>query len=214
MNSERSDKLRQCLERSAVLPIVTLDDATQAVPLARALAAGGVSIVEVTLRTPDSLEAIRRIAGEVEGVLVGAGTVRSPAQIGQAVAAGARFLVSPGLSPELKRAAALSPVPFLPGVSTVSEAMSAAEAGFGILKFFPAEPAGGVETLRAFAGPLPDIAFCPTGGISAEMVASYIALPNVVCVGGSWLAPSDALRLKDWARITALADSVRKRPAA
>lgn len=209
-----SEEFRRKLHGCAVLPIVTIRDAEHAAALAEALKAGGIGSIEITLRTPQSLEAIRRIAGEVEGIEVGAGTLRTGRQIEEALSAGARFLVSPGLSPELTRAAASSPVPFLPGVSTASEAMAAAEAGFQLLKFFPAESIGGAAALAALAGPLPDIAFCPTGGIGAERAADYLKLPNVVCVGGSWVAPPDAMEAGDWERVTALARMARAlRPA-
>jgi 2-dehydro-3-deoxyphosphogluconate aldolase/(4S)-4-hydroxy-2-oxoglutarate aldolase len=187
-----------------VVPVVTIDDAAAAVPLARALLAGGIDVIEVTLRTPAALEAIRRIARELPQVAAGAGTVLSKAQAEDAVAAGARFLVSPGLTPAVADAGLAAAVPLLPGVATVSEAMAAAERGFIFLKFFPAEAIGGAAALKALAAPLPHLRFCPTGGIDAAKAAAYLALPNVVCVGGSWMAPPDAVRDGDWNRITAL----------
>jgi 2-dehydro-3-deoxyphosphogluconate aldolase/(4S)-4-hydroxy-2-oxoglutarate aldolase len=159
----------------------------------------------VTLRTPAALEAIRAIAAEVEGAVPGAGTVLDAAQLDQAVAAGAKFLVSPGASPRLIAAAKAAPVPMLPGAATAGEAMALREEGFRVLKFFPAEPAGGVAYLKGLAAPLPDILFCPTGGIGGHNARSYLALPNVVCVGGSWVAPADAVAAGEWLRITSLA---------
>jgi 2-dehydro-3-deoxyphosphogluconate aldolase / (4S)-4-hydroxy-2-oxoglutarate aldolase len=197
--------LLDILWAAPVVPVLTIDDAASAVPLARALVAGGLTAIEVTLRTPAALDAIRAIAAEVEGCNVGAGTVLDAVQLRDAVDAGARFLVSPGATPKLIAAAVETMVPYLPGVATVGEAMTLAETGFGLLKFFPAEPAGGIAYLRALAAPLPAVRFCPTGGISSRNAAEYLALPNVICVGGSWVAPSDAVASGNWTRITALA---------
>ena len=188
-----------------VVPVVVLDDLDHAVPVARALVAGGLPVIELTLRTPVALEAIAAIATEVPEILVGAGTITSPELVGRAVEAGAQFLVSPGTTPTLLQELAGSGVPFLPGTATVSEAMAVLEAGFAEMKFFPAEASGGAAYLRSLASPLPAARFCPTGGITAATAASYLALPNVGCVGGSWLTPSDALAAGDWDRITALA---------
>jgi 2-dehydro-3-deoxyphosphogluconate aldolase/(4S)-4-hydroxy-2-oxoglutarate aldolase len=174
------------------------------VPLARALVAGGLTALEVTLRTPAGLECIRAIAGEVETANVGAGTVLDGRQYEAAEKAGATFVVSPGATDGLIAAAANSTVPFLPGVATAAEAMALAEAGYHYLKFFPAEPAGGLAYLKALAAPLPEIRFCPTGGIGAKNAPDYLALANVVCVGGSWIAPAEAVAGGDWERITAL----------
>lgn len=201
----RAGTLLDILTAAPVVPVLTIDSPEIAVPLARALVAGGLTAIEVTLRTKAALEAIRAIAAEVEGCSVGAGTVLNRSQLGDAVAAGSTFLVSPGASPDLLAAASDCPVPFLPGAATAGEAMTLAERGFATLKFFPAAPAGGIAYLGALAAPLPDIGFCPTGGISAENAREYLALANVVCVGGSWVAPKDALAGRDWARVTTLA---------
>lgn len=193
------------LDLSPVIPVVVLRDAEHAVPLARALVAGGVRIVEVTLRSAVALSAIERIAAEVPDVLVGAGTLTSPSQVKEAAAAGAGFLVSPGSTPPLLDAMTGTGLPFLPGVSTVSEVLGLLERGITELKFFPAEAAGGRAYLKAIAGPLPQVRFCPTGGITPRTAPDYLALPNVGCIGGSWLAPADALLTSDWTRIKQLA---------
>lgn len=190
---------------SAVLPVAVIRDAADAVPLARALVAGGLGTVEVTLRTPAAADAIHAIADGVPDAVVGAGTVLTPGQAEAAAAAGARFLVSPGWTPRLLDAMRASGLPFLPGVSTASEAMALLELGVSDLKFFPAQAAGGTPYLRSLAGPLPRARFCPTGGIDAERARAYLELPNVACVGGSWMLPDDAVRARDWPRITALA---------
>lgn len=193
------------LDLAPVLPVVVVSDAELAVPLARALVAGGLPAIEVTLRSPAALEACRRIAAEVPEAVVGVGTVREPAQVTAAREAGARFLVSPGSTPDLLDALLDGGVPFLPGTATVSEMMAVAERGITEMKLFPAEASGGAALLRAVHGPLPDLRFCPTGGIRPETAGDYLRLPNVGCVGGSWLTPDDALGARDWARITALA---------
>ncbi|MET8989227.1 bifunctional 4-hydroxy-2-oxoglutarate aldolase/2-dehydro-3-deoxy-phosphogluconate aldolase [Nonomuraea wenchangensis] len=193
------------LDLAPVIPVVVIDDAATAVPLARALVAGGLPAIEVTLRTPAAREAIARIAAEVPEATVGAGTVRTAEDIAASAAAGARFLVSPGTTPSLVEALEASGVPYLPGAATVSEVMALAERGIKELKFFPAEAAGGVPYLKALSGPIPDVRFCPTGGIRATTAADYLALPNVGCVGGTWLTPADALSAGDWARIEKLA---------
>lgn len=195
----------ELLRRSPVIPVVVVDDVDQAVPTARALAAGGVPIVELTLRTPVALDAIRAIAAEVPEVIIGAGTVTTPSAAQDAVAAGAQFLVSPGCTPTLLAAMADTGLPFLPGTATVSEAITILEAGYRAMKFFPAEASGGVAYLSALPTVLPDALFCPTGGVSAANASSYLTLPNVTCVGGSWLTPKDALAAGDWDRITHLA---------
>ncbi|NPC44058.1 bifunctional 4-hydroxy-2-oxoglutarate aldolase/2-dehydro-3-deoxy-phosphogluconate aldolase [Nocardioides sp. zg-1230] len=188
-----------------VVPVVVLDDLDHAVPVARALVAGGLPVIELTLRTPVALDAIAAIAAEVPDILVGAGTITSPELVSRAVDAGAQFLVSPGTTPGLLREMAGSGVPFLPGTATVSEAMTVLEAGFSEMKFFPAEASGGATYLRSLASPLPAARFCPTGGITAATAPSYLALPNVGCVGGSWLTPADALAAGDWDRVATLA---------
>ncbi|MEU6098891.1 bifunctional 4-hydroxy-2-oxoglutarate aldolase/2-dehydro-3-deoxy-phosphogluconate aldolase [Streptomyces sp. NPDC047079] len=188
-----------------VVPVVVVADAADAVPLARALVAGGLPAIEVTLRTPAGLEAIRAIAAEVGDAVVGAGTVLTPAQVGECVAAGARFLVSPGWTDALLTAMQESGVPFLPGVSTTSEVVALLERGVTEMKFFPAQAAGGTAYLRSLAGPLPQARFCPTGGIGPVNAPEYLALPNVGCVGGTWMLPEDAIAARDWARIEGLA---------
>lgn len=188
-----------------VLPVVVVDRVADAVPIARALVAGGLPAIELTLRTPVALDAIRAIADEVPGILVGAGTVVTPRQAKQAADAGAQFLVSPGSTPALLAGMVDTGLPFLPGTATVSEVLTVLESGFEEMKFFPAEASGGAAFLRAVSAPVPAARFCPTGGITAESAASYLALPNVGCVGGSWLTPPDAVARGDWDRIEALA---------
>jgi len=200
-----SSDLSTLLAGATVVPVLMIDSVATALPLARALVAGGITVLEITLRTPAALEAIRAIAGEVEGAVVGAGTVLTSAQYQAAERAGARFVVSPGATPALLEAAAASGAPFLPGAATASEVMRLLEHGYRCLKFFPAEPAGGIAYLQALAAPLPGARFCPTGGIDAERAPGYLALPNVLCVGGSWLAPRDAVAAGDWPGITGLA---------
>jgi 2-dehydro-3-deoxyphosphogluconate aldolase/(4S)-4-hydroxy-2-oxoglutarate aldolase len=188
-----------------VIPVIVLQRVADAVPLARALAAGGVRVLEVTLRTPAALACIEAIAREVPEAIVGAGTVRSAADVRAARDVGARFAVSPGYTGEVGAACRDAGLPLLPGVATASEVMRAQTDGFSFLKFFPATAAGGLPMLKALAGPFPDVAFCPTGGITAETAPQFLALPNVRVVGGSWLTPADALDAGDWPRITALA---------
>lgn len=188
-----------------VIPVLTIERAADAVPLARALVAGGLRVIEVTLRTAAALEAVRAIAAEVADCVLGAGTVTEPRHAEAAVAAGARYLVSPGTPPALARALAQATVPAVPGCATVTEALWLAEHGFRVLKFFPAEAAGGTHWLKSVAAPLPELRFCPTGGIDARNAAAYLALPNVLAVGGSWVAPKEALAAQDFSRITALA---------
>ncbi|MET9362476.1 bifunctional 4-hydroxy-2-oxoglutarate aldolase/2-dehydro-3-deoxy-phosphogluconate aldolase [Streptomyces sp. NPDC006632] len=193
------------LDLAPVLPVVVIDDVADAVPLARALVAGGLPAIEVTLRTPAALDAIRAVAEQVPGAVVGAGTVTTPAGVSDAVEAGARFLVSPGWTPALLDAMKASGVPFLPGVSTASEVVALLESGVTEMKFFPAEAAGGTAYLRSLSAPLPRARFCPTGGISLASAPSYLALPNVGCVGGTWMLPADAIAARDWPRIVSLA---------
>ncbi|WP_077489052.1 bifunctional 4-hydroxy-2-oxoglutarate aldolase/2-dehydro-3-deoxy-phosphogluconate aldolase [Sinomonas mesophila] len=190
---------------SPVIPVVTLDDPNDAVPVARALVDGGVPIIELTLRTETALSSLERIAAEVPDIVLGAGTVLTPRQAKAAADAGAQFLVSPGATPALLDGAAEAGVPLLPGVATVSEALQALEHGITALKFFPAGPAGGPEYLAALAAPLAGVTFCPTGGISVATAPDYLALPNVACVGGSWLTPRDAVAAREWGRIAELA---------
>ncbi|MFG3057090.1 bifunctional 4-hydroxy-2-oxoglutarate aldolase/2-dehydro-3-deoxy-phosphogluconate aldolase [Streptomyces sp. NPDC048231] len=193
------------LDLAPVVPVVVVADAADAVPLARALVAGGLPAIEVTLRTPAGLDAIRAIAAEVADAVVGAGTVITPAQVSDSVAAGARFLVSPGWTDSLLAAMQASGVPFLPGVSTTSEVVALLERGVREMKFFPAQAAGGTAYLKSLAGPLPQARFCPTGGIGPANAPEYLALPNVGCVGGTWMLPQDAIEAKDWALVERLA---------
>lgn len=200
---------RPLLALAPVIPVLTIRDAAVAVPLARALVAGGLPVIEVTLRTPAALEAIRAIARDVPDAVVGAGTITRTGDIQMATAAGSRFLVSPGTPPDLADALAGVPVPVLPGCATVTEAMALAARGFAALKFFPAEPSGGAAFLKSLSGPLPGLVFCPTGGIDAAKAPSYLALGNVGAVGGSWVVPDDTLASGDFARITDLARAAR-----
>ncbi|MGB9988739.1 bifunctional 4-hydroxy-2-oxoglutarate aldolase/2-dehydro-3-deoxy-phosphogluconate aldolase [Pseudoduganella rhizocola] len=196
--------LLDIMRTSAVIPVIAIDDPDHAVPLAKALVAGGIRVLEVTLRTQHGLGAIRAMS-EVEGAIVGVGTLTQPEEFAAARDAGAVFGVSPGLTPALIAAQKSSGLPLLPGVMTPSEVMAAREQGYKQLKLFPAVPAGGVGMLNAIAGPLSDITFCPTGGISQETAPAFLALKNVACVGGSWLTPKDAMKAGDWDHITALA---------
>ncbi|WP_249217274.1 bifunctional 4-hydroxy-2-oxoglutarate aldolase/2-dehydro-3-deoxy-phosphogluconate aldolase [Nocardioides palaemonis] len=192
---------RSVLDVVPVMPVVVVDDLAHAVPLARALVAGGLPAIELTLRTPVALDAIAAIAAEVPEILVGAGTIVAPGQAKLAQDAGAQFLVSPGATPALLGAMADTGLPFLPGTSTVSEVLAVLEAGFTDMKFFPAEAAGGAPWLKSVAAPVPDARFCPTGGITAASAPAYLALPNVGCVGGSWLTPADVVARGDWAEV-------------
>ncbi|HZY20221.1 MAG TPA: bifunctional 4-hydroxy-2-oxoglutarate aldolase/2-dehydro-3-deoxy-phosphogluconate aldolase [Ramlibacter sp.] len=199
---------------AAVIPVIVLDDVAHAVPLARALVAGGIRMLEVTLRTPAALACIEAISREVPGAVAGAGTVRSAADAQGAAAAGARFAVSPGYTRAVGQACRDLGLPLLPGVATGSEVMAALEGGYTELKFFPAMQAGGPAMLKAFSGPFHDVRFCPTGGVSAANARDFLALPNVVCVGGSWLTPAEAVAAGDWDRITRLArEAVQLRTA-
>lgn len=196
--------------RTRVLPVVAIEEASHAVPLAEALLAGGVDAIEITLRTPAALGAIAAVARAVPGLCVGAGTVLNADDLRRVHDTGARFALSPGATPALLDAAATGPLPFVPGVMTASEAMAARDRGFTLLKLFPAEQAGGPAMLRALAGPLADVRFCPTGGLTAANAAAYLGLPNVALVGGSWLAPRDAPARGDWGAITALAQAAAR----
>jgi 2-dehydro-3-deoxyphosphogluconate aldolase/(4S)-4-hydroxy-2-oxoglutarate aldolase len=185
--------------------VLKIDDAGNAVPLARALARGGLPVIEITMRTPHALEAIRRAAAEVPEAVVGAGTILTAAQFDQAAGAGSKFIVSPGATREVFTAARDSAVPLLPGAITPSEMMAALEEGLDFLKFFPAEQAGGAAFLKSLASPFAGLRFCPTGGVTAKNAADYLSLPNVICVGGSWVAPDDAVKAGNWALIETLA---------
>jgi len=201
--------LGEILSVAPVIPVVIIDRPAQAVPLARALVAGGLRVIEVTLRTTAGLEAIRAIAAEVPEAIVGVGTVLEPAQFFAAAEAGARFAVSPGATERLLDAVDGHAVPYLPGIATPAEAMTLIDRGYRFAKFFPAEPAGGARYVSALASPLPQLRFCPTGGISPENAPKYLALPNVICVGGSWMVGASVLAAGDWAAITAAAAAAR-----
>lgn len=195
--------IKDIIKAASVIPVLEVAALKDAAPLARALSAGGLRVVELTLRTDCALDALKAMQDAAPDLLVGMGTVRTAADVSASVASGAAFLVSPGASVELLKALAESGAPSLPGVATASEAMTAAELGFAAQKFFPAEPAGGVAYLKALAGPLPDIVFCPTGSISAEKAPEYLALPNVACVGGSWIATKRMIAGSDWSTVEA-----------
>ena len=201
----QSPEIAAMLARAPVVPVLTVEDPASAVPLARALVSGGLGVLEVTLRTARGLEAARAIMAEVEGATVGIGTVLTPEAMRAARHAGARFAVSPGSTLDLLAAASAEGLPYLPGAATASEVMALVGHGYATLKFFPAESAGGVAALRALAAPFGEVRFCPTGGIDATKAPAYLALPNVLAVGGSWVAPADRIAAGDWARITALA---------
>ena len=198
------------LTKAPVIPVLTIERVADAVPLARALVAGGLPVLEITLRTAAAVDAAAAIIAEVPDAVVGLGTVTQVPDIRVALSIGARFLVSPGTPPDLAAGLSQVPVPTLPGCATVSEAMALAGLGFPVLKFFPAEPSGGVAFLKAIAAPLPHIRFCPTGGIDQRNAATYLALPNVIAIGGSWVAPKDAVEAGDFSGITALAREAAK----
>ena len=198
-------RLDDVLQQAPVVPVLAIDRIEQAAPLARALVEAGLPVLEVTLRTPVALDAIRRIRIEVPTAIVGAGTVLTAADLAAVEEAGAAFAIAPGATPALYAAALTSGVPFLPGIATASELMAGMELGYTRFKFFPAEAAGGVNALRGFAGPFAQVRFCPTGGIDAAKAPAYLALKNVITVGGSWMVPADALAAGDWVRIRALA---------
>ena len=193
------------LNRVPVIPVVVLHDLSHAVPVARALVEGGLPVIELTLRTPVALDAIEAIATEVPEILVGAGTIVAPHQAKDALSAGAQFLVSPGTTEVLAAAMADTGLPHLPGAATVSEVLRLLELGYEEMKFFPAEASGGVDFLKSISSPVPQARFCPTGGITSSSASSYLSLPNVGCVGGSWLTPPDALLDRDWDRVTRIA---------
>lgn len=202
---EKTEKLLSILKLQPVVPVLIVEDAKSAVPLARALVAGGLKAIEITLRTTGALDAVRAVAEEVEGAEVGAGTILNVAQWEAAVQAGSKFIVSPGTTQELLDVARDSDVPLLPGAATASEVMALREEGYKVLKFFPAEQAGGAAYLKALSSPLSGTLFCPTGGISLKNANDYLSLPNVICVGGSWVAPKELVAAGDWAGITRLA---------
>lgn len=208
MPRTRNWKVRppEVLGYGPVIPVMVIHELRHAVPLARALVAGGVKVLEITLRTPVAVDAIRAIRRDVNEAIVGAGTVTTREELRAVADAGAVFAISPGLTPELLDDANAGPIPLIPGIATLSELMTGMARGYTHFKFFPAEAAGGTRMLEAFSGPFPDITFCPTGGISSKNFRQYLALDNVACVGGSWLAPREAVEREEWSRITQLAD--------
>ncbi len=193
------------LQAGPVVPVMVIQELEHAVPLARALVAGGVTVLEIVLRTPVALAAINAIASEVPGAITGAGTVLNAGDLEAVTEAGALFAISPGLTPELLDAAMQGPIALIPGVSTISELMLGMDRGYRQFKFFPAEAAGGIEMLKSIAGPFPQVSFCPTGGISAANYRNYLALKNVACVGGSWFVPAQLIAAQDWNAISELA---------
>ncbi|WP_420407304.1 2-dehydro-3-deoxy-phosphogluconate aldolase [Hoeflea sp.] len=202
---DKTQVLTSILEQQPVVPVLVIRDLATAVPLARALVEGGLKAIEITLRTPVALEAIRAVANEVEGAVPGAGTILNARQFREVEDAGSQFIVSPGTTMELLDVARKSKVPFLPGAVTASEVMSLREEGYEVLKFFPAEQAGGAEYLKSLSSPLAGMKFCPTGGISPANARDYLSLPNVICVGGSWVAPAAMVESEDWDGIARLA---------
>lgn len=200
----------QIMRAAPVIPVMMIDKLDHAVPLARALVEGGLNVLEITLRTPVALDAIRAIVAEVEGAIVGAGTILTPQQLDHVAALRCKFAVSPGFTPALLDAARTCPCPLLPGAASASEVMQLLDHGYDRLKFFPAEAAGGTPFLKSLASPLPDAKFCPTGGVTPDNAKSYLGLPNVLCVGGSWVVPKDAIEAEDWARITDLASAAAR----
>ncbi|MGZ8227092.1 MAG: bifunctional 4-hydroxy-2-oxoglutarate aldolase/2-dehydro-3-deoxy-phosphogluconate aldolase [Methylococcaceae bacterium] len=196
---------KDVLNAGPVMPVMVIQNLDDAVPLAKALVAGGIRVLEITLRTPVALEAIRLISENVKDAIVGAGTITTPEQLKAAEEAGAVFAISPGLTPTLLAAAQTGNIALIPGIATLSELMMGMEYGLDHFKFFPAEAAGGIPILKAIAGPIPSVTFCPTGGISPENYKAYLSLSNVACVGGSWLAPANAVKAKNWDKVTELA---------
>jgi 2-dehydro-3-deoxyphosphogluconate aldolase / (4S)-4-hydroxy-2-oxoglutarate aldolase len=206
----KQEKLAALFRQATVIPVLTIDRIEDAVPLARALVAGGVRVLEVTLRTPVAIEAAKAMMSEVPDAVIGIGTILNADDLARASALGVKFGISPGATPELLQAAAASDLPFAPGVATASELMQARAHGFNFVKFFPAEQSGGIKALRALAGPFPDTRFCPTGGIGEANAASWLAEPNVVSVGGSWLCPPADIKSGNWAGITAMCNRAMK----
>ena len=206
----KEKQLEAILTAAPVVPVLIIEDASQAVPLARALVAGGLTAIEITLRTDAAYQALERVAGEVEGAIPGVGTVLHKNQLECAERAGAKFAVSPGASPQLLDAAADHAIPLLPGAATAGESMTLLERGYIFQKFFPAVPAGGLAYLKALQSPLPAVRFCPTGGVTEPTAPEFLALSNVICVGGSWVAPGDAVVAGDWRRIEELARAAAK----
>lgn len=206
----RQERFASLLQSAGVIPVLSIERLQDAVPLAKALVAGGVRVLEVTLRTPVAIGAAKAIMAEVPEAVVGIGTILNADDFARAEEAGARFAISPGVTPDLLRVAAPSSLPLAPGIATASELMLALSHGFDVVKFFPAEPSGGIKALRALAGPFPDVRFCPTGGIGEENAAGWLAEPNVVAVGGSWLCPAADIRAGNWRSITAICNRTMK----
>jgi 2-dehydro-3-deoxyphosphogluconate aldolase / (4S)-4-hydroxy-2-oxoglutarate aldolase len=206
----KQEKLTTLFRQGAVIPVLTIERVEDAVPLAKALVAGGVRVLEVTLRTPVAIKAAKAIMAQVPEAIVGIGTILNADDLARSEDVGAQFGISPGATPELLKAAAASGLPFAPGVATASELMQALAHGFGLVKFFPAEQSGGIKALRALAGPFPDARFCPTGGIGEANAAAWLAEPNVVAVGGSWLCPAAEIRSGNWSGITAMCQQAMK----
>ncbi|WP_338699685.1 MULTISPECIES: bifunctional 4-hydroxy-2-oxoglutarate aldolase/2-dehydro-3-deoxy-phosphogluconate aldolase [unclassified Bradyrhizobium] len=208
--TSKQDRIAELIRQATVIPVLTIERLADAVPLARALVAGGVRTLEVTLRTPVAVDAARAIIAEVPDAIVGIGTILNGDDLARAEALGAKFGISPGATPELLKAAATSRLPFAPGIATASELMQALAQGFDVVKFFPAEQAGGIKALRALAGPFPHVRVCPTGGIGEANAATWLAEPNVLAVGGSWLCPASDIRAGNWAGITAMCAQAMK----
>jgi 2-dehydro-3-deoxyphosphogluconate aldolase/(4S)-4-hydroxy-2-oxoglutarate aldolase len=206
----KQEKLAVLFKQATVIPVLTIERVEDAVPLAQALVAGGVRVLEVTLRTPVAIKSAKAIMANVPEAIVGIGTILNADDLARAEEIGAQFGISPGATPDLLKAAAASGLPFAPGIATASELMQALAHGFGLVKFFPAEQSGGIKALRALAGPFPDARFCPTGGIGEANAAAWLAEPNVVAVGGSWLCPAAYIRSGDWAGITAMCERAMK----
>ena len=206
----KQEELAVLFGQATIIPVLTIERLADAVPLARALVAGGVHVLEVTLRTPVAIESAKAIMADVPEAVVGIGTILNADDLARAKGIGARFGISPGATPDLLKAAAASGLPFAPGIATASELMLALAHGFNLVKFFPAEQSGGIKALRALAGPFPDVRFCPTGGIGEANAASWLAEPNVVAVGGSWLCPAADVRSGNWAGITAICNRTMK----
>jgi 2-dehydro-3-deoxyphosphogluconate aldolase/(4S)-4-hydroxy-2-oxoglutarate aldolase len=206
----KQEKLAALFAQATIIPVLTIERPEDAVPLARALVAGGVRTLEVTLRTPVAIESAKAIMAHVPEAVVGIGTILNADDLARVEAIGARFGISPGATPDLLKAAAASALPFAPGIATASELMLALAHGFNLVKFFPAEPSGGIKALRALAGPFPDARFCPTGGIGEANAAAWLAEPNVVAVGGSWLCPAADIRSGNWSGITAICNRTMK----
>ncbi|MFN5717673.1 MAG: bifunctional 4-hydroxy-2-oxoglutarate aldolase/2-dehydro-3-deoxy-phosphogluconate aldolase [Bradyrhizobium sp.] len=208
--TSKQDQIAELIRRATVIPVLTIERVEDAVPLARALVAGGVRTLEVTLRTPVAADAAKAIIAEVPDAVVGIGTILNAGDLARAEALGAKFGISPGATPELLKAVAASRLPFAPGIATASELMQALAHGFDVVKFFPAEQAGGIKALRALAGPFPNVRVCPTGGIGEANAATWLAEANVLAVGGSWLCPAADIRAGNWAGITAMCAKARK----